>query len=539
MSFFGGYVEGRGSTLIPPLRSRRASATSSTRLSCPCKRRLASKSSGVIFARLISRSSISPLRTSTRGIESEKITQKSVDRIEHGAWNRFAASRSVFPQGPSGGVKGPPARCSESVAVVLRPPRDPVRVKAMNRTQGSASRFPRTAFVIAWCFLAIAAGWGAILRVQVIYPLIPLEYAHMLHAHSHAAFLGWVFNAFVALALRFFVPEEKTVEFRNVFWVMQIAVVGMLLTFPFQGYAAASITFSTLHLAGGATFAWKLLRQNVVTTAARWALRWAIVFLVLSAAGPLALGPMAASGMKGTPWYQFAIYFYLHFQYNGWFIFFLLAAMIQRQQERASAFATAPLIRAIHWLAVGCLLTVVLSAWWMGPTPWMFLVATLGGGAQLVGLLGLFRTRLHVGLFASPIASTLGTLAFCAFALKLALQLASGIPAFADLAMARPVVIGFLHLVFLGVVTPLLIAWAAELAWLRIKRLATAGLSLLLVGAAATELVLFAQPLPSLVMAFGGWLNRPEILAGSALTMAVGTLLLGTGLTAPTPARKT
>jgi len=394
------------------------------------------------------------------------------------------------------------------------------------------------AFVIAWSFLAIAAAWGAILRVQVIYSLIPLEYAHMLHAHSHSAFLGWVFNAFVALALRFFVPAGKTHEFRNVFWVMQIAVVGMLLTFPFQGYAAASITFSTLHLIGGATFAWKLLRQNVVTTGARCALRWAIVFLVLSAAGPLALGPLAASGMKGTPWYQFAIYFYLHFQYNGWFIFFLLAALIQRQQERATSFATAPLIRAIHWLAGGCLLTVVLSAWWMGPTPGMFLVASIGGVAQLVGFFGLLRTRLHVGLFASPIASTLGTIALFAFALKLALQLATGIPAFADLAMARPVVIGFLHLVFLGVVTPLLIGWATELEWLRIKGVASVGLSLLLAGAAATELVLFAQPLPSLMAAVGGWLNRPEILAGSALTMAIGVLLLGAGLTSAKPARK-
>lgn len=394
------------------------------------------------------------------------------------------------------------------------------------------------AFVIAWSFLAIAAAWGAVLRVQVIHPLVPLEYAHMLHAHSHAAFLGWVFNAFIALASQFFVPRGKTHEFRTVFWVMQIAVVGMLVTFPFQGYAAASITFSTLHLAGGATFAWKLLRQDVVTTGTRWALRWAIIFLILSAAGPLALGPLAASGMKGTPWYQFAIYFYLHFQYNGWFIFFLLAALIQRQQERSRAFTPAPLIAAIHWLAGGCLLTVVLSAWWMGPTGWMFIVATLGGVAQLVGFFGLIRTRLHAGRFSSPIAAQLGAIALVAFALKLGLQLISGFPAFADLAMARPVVIGFLHLVFLGVVTPLLIGWATELGWLRIKGAATAGLGLLLLGAATTEVVLFAQALPSLVAALGAWLNRPEILAGSALTMALGVLLLGAGLTSANPARK-
>ncbi len=373
--------------------------------------------------------------------------------------------------------------------------------------------------------------FGAVLRVQVLHPLVSLEYAHLLHAHSHAAFLGWVFNAFVALALRHFVPPEKTHDFRSVFWVMQVAVLGMLLTFPFQGYAAASISFSTLHLIGGATFAWKLMRQGVAVPSARWALRWAIIFLVLSALGPVALGPLAATGMKGTPWYQFAIYCYLHFQYNGWFVFFLLAAILQRQHQAKPQLGPARLLSSIHWLASGCLLTVVLSAWWMGPTRGMFLVATLGGVAQLVGFWGLIRARLHVSLFPSRMGAALGTIALGAFAVKLGLQLASGLPALADLAMARPIVIGFLHLIFLGVVTPLLIAWAVELEWLRIRGAATLGLGLLLLGAVATEVVLFAQPLPVIVATVGAWLNRPEVLAVSAVTMALGVLLLGTGLT--------
>ncbi len=398
----------------------------------------------------------------------------------------------------------------------------------MTESRRSLPSLPRLAFAIAWAFFILAAGFGFLLRLQVFHPVVPLEYAHLLHTHSHAAFLGWVFNAFFGLALRFFVRPENHGNYWMVFFVMQLAAVGMLFTFPFQGYAAASISFSTLHLASGAVFAWKLLRDNVAVAGARTALGWAFVFLLLSAAGPLALGPLAAAGLKGNPWYHFSIYFYLHFQYNGWFVFFLLAVFIQYVSAGAGITASR-VIPAIHWLAAGCLLTVILSAWWMGPTRWMHLVAAAGGIAQLIGFILLVRARPQPPLFHVRVASALALLALAMFALKLALQLGAAWPALADLAMSRPSVIGFLHLVFLGVTTPLLIAWAAELGWLRIRGLAAGGLSLLLAGTFVAEFVLFAQPLAPLNTLLGPWLHQPEVLAASALTMWAGVLMLSAG----------
>jgi hypothetical protein len=400
----------------------------------------------------------------------------------------------------------------------------------MTESRRSLPSLPRLAFAIAWVFFVLAAGFGFLLRLQVVHPVVPLEYAHLLHTHSHAAFLGWVFNAFFGLALHFFVRPENHRNYWVVFLIMQLAAVGMLFTFPFQGYAAASISFSTLHLASGAVFAWKLLRGNVAVAGARTALGWAFVFLLLSAAGPLALGPLAAAGLKGNPWYHFSIYFYLHFQYNGWFVFFLLAVFIQHLSASSGAgIAAARVIPAVHWLAAGCVLTVILSAWWMGPTGWMYFVAGAGGIAQLIGFILLVRARPQTPLFHVRVASALALLALILFALKLGLQLGAAWPALADLAMARPSVIGFLHLVFLGVITPLLIACAAELGWLRIRGFATGGLGLLLAGTFVAEFVLFAQPLPLANTLLGPWLHRPEVLALSALTMWLGVLMLTAG----------
>ncbi len=398
----------------------------------------------------------------------------------------------------------------------------------MTESRRSPPPLPRLAFAIAWAFFILAAGFGFLLRLQVFHPVVPLEYAHLLHTHSHAAFLGWVFNAFFGLALRFFVRPENHRSYWAVFLVMQLAAVGMLFTFPFQGYAAASISFSTLHLASGAVFAWKLLRDNVAAAGARTALGWAFVFLLISAAGPLALGPLAAAGLKGNPWYHFSIYFYLHFQYNGWFIFFLLAVFIQHVSTGAGI-AASRVVPAVHWLAAGCLLTVILSAWWMGPTGWMHLVAAVGGTAQLIGFALFVRARPQRPVFHARVASALAVLAIVMFALKLALQLGAAWPALADLAMSRPAVIGFLHLIFLGVTTPLLIAWAAELGWLRIRGVAAAGLTLLLAGTFTAEIVLFAQPLPILNTLIGPWLHQPEVLAASALAMWAGVLTLTAG----------
>lgn len=77
-----------------------------------------------------------------------------------------------------------------------------------------------------------------------------VNFKYFLHAHSHTAFLGWIFNAFYAVFIVAFVPAQKQTSFsyRLLFWLLQVAVLGMLFSFPVQGYAAVSITFSTLHI---------------------------------------------------------------------------------------------------------------------------------------------------------------------------------------------------------------------------------------------------------------------------------------------------
>ena len=57
-------------------------------------------------------------------------------------------------------------------------------------------------------FFATSAVLGAFLRFLTVHPIAGFNYGHLLHTHSHLAFLGWVFNAFFAIALQWFVPPD-------------------------------------------------------------------------------------------------------------------------------------------------------------------------------------------------------------------------------------------------------------------------------------------------------------------------------------------
>ncbi len=394
-----------------------------------------------------------------------------------------------------------------------------------DETTGARASAARRAFVVAGWFLMVLAGLGALLRLQTVRPVAGVNYAHVLHAHSHVAFLGWVFNAFFALALRCFVVDVDVRRFWRLFVVLQIAVVGMLLAYPVQGYDAVSIAFSTLHMVCSAVFAWWLWRRNRATPVARSHLRVALVFMVASGLGPLALGPLAALGLRDSPGYLLAIYFYLHCQYNGWFLFFLQALAFQdaSQAREMPTRNTADARRALGWLGTGAVLTLALSTLWLHPPVWVYVIAALGGAAQLVGCFYLVRSlRGRGGRFHGP-ARWLGGLALAGFLLKHLLQAASAWPALEPWVNHRFTVIAFLHLVFLGVVTPLLLAWGLRLGWLRDGLRLRVGLVVFFAGALATEVVLVSAPM-GLVCP-----RLPETLLAAALALFSGAMLIGGG----------
>ena len=295
---------------------------------------------------------------------------------------------------------------------------------------------------------------GVLLRAVPVFGPVYFSYKNILHGHSHFAFGGWVSPLLVWMILNSFPDVRRNISFvhwRNVILVLLVSAYGMLVTFPFQGYAPASILFSTLSMAG--TFylsfiLWKALRYQTNTSALL--LKGAAFFLVISAIGPLATIPIVASGNSGTPLYYNAIYTYLHFQYNGWFVFAIMATLYKRLENgKLNRYGNFVYVA----LFISCLLTLPLSFLWNKPSVIYNIVGAAGALLQAVAVILFLKDQVRVKE-SEPFLRKMHVVVFSVLVVKCMLQLASAVPSVATLVNSnRALIIAYLHMVLLGFVS--------------------------------------------------------------------------------------
>lgn len=391
----------------------------------------------------------------------------------------------------------------------------------------------RTLANIVLLNLFIVASAGLLLRFFFIYPIPRFNFQYVLHAHSHFAFSGW---GFIALFIAFhdaFIPlqAKERKAYKRIFILGLVAAYGMLFSFPFDGYAFVSISFSTLYILVSYWFGWrfykdaKTIREHPVSM--RFA-RTAIFFLVISSIGPFAMGPVMSAGKAGTPLYYNAIYFYLHFQYNGWFIFGIFALFFKWMEQKNISFHPGKALWFYRLMLWSSVLTFLLSILWSKPGSIFYYIGGLGGMLQVLAILPLWRSirpcksRLLIEIH--PINKMTGIFITIFLVLKLLLQSFSAFPWVVQWTLtARSLVIGYLHLVLLGIFTLFLLAWFFQKGFLVINKLTYYGLLAFLAGILLTELFLFAQSMMilngSFIPQFNQWMFMLTILlpAGSGL----------------------
>lgn len=381
---------------------------------------------------------------------------------------------------------------------------------------------------ILLCFgnFLIAATLGLLLRSLYVFPTTGFDFKFLTHAHSHTAMLGWVY-----LSIQFFVVslliKQPTPKYKRLFWITQIAVIGMLLSFPFQGYAAVSISFSTLHILCSYFLASYCLKEIKAINPANRFMRWAFYFMVFSTIGVWCLGPTVTQLGKASPFYQLAIQFFLHFQFNGWFLFAVLSILL-----RILKIQNSPLINKLLALGIlSTLLTFAFPASWYIDVDILFWINTLGVALQLVMLyflIKLLRAPLKNYLSnQSLIVQHLYCFAVLCFALKVISQIFSCIPFIATQAhLYRNLVIGFIHLFMLGIISSLLFAYFHRSLKISKPLYFQWGSYLFLAGITATEILLFTQ---GLLYISGFQLGIPHyylLLFIASIPLVLGLMLL-------------
>ena len=274
----------------------------------------------------------------------------------------------------------------------------------------------------------------------------------------------------------------------------------MLLSFPIQGYALISITFSTMHIICSYVFAWwfwKDLKES--KTFSTKMIKTALVFMVFSTIGVWAMGPLMTSSLRGSAWYYMAVQFYIHFQFNGWFIFAILAIFFTILEKQKILLKRRLLPIFYLFIVVSCFLTYALAVAWAKPLFPVFLINSTGVLFQLTALTFFLliiwdSKRLILASFPGIKGILLRT-AFFSFVVKILAQTFVVLPFFAKVAYTiRNYVIGFIHLILLGAVTCFILAYALEQNQLSMQsRLSKVGLWVIIAGFILSEFVLFLQ----------------------------------------------
>ena len=180
---------------------------------------------------------------------------------------------------------------------------------------------------ISLFFLFLVALIGTLLRSSG-FVSIPLEYANLVHAHSHVAFQGWVYTIMLLLLTNSFLSKDQINKGRYAlqFKLTVVIVFGVLISFSLQGYAFYSIVFSTLFQLLNYWFIYRFLKdtKEVKNAISLRFVKTGLWLGLLSTIMPFGIGILSAKGLSGTEAYQSLVYTFLHLQYNGWFLFVIM-----------------------------------------------------------------------------------------------------------------------------------------------------------------------------------------------------------------------
>jgi hypothetical protein len=378
---------------------------------------------------------------------------------------------------------------------------------------------------------------GVILRYKIAFSLPFIDQKFLLHAHSHFAFAGWISQVLMAFIIKYLYDKDVNIQMQKYQWMLWANIVsayGMLFSFPLEGYGTVSIIFSTLSIFVSYAFAffiWKDLNKLKTKCVSHYWFKAALAFNAISSLGAFSLAFMMATKTVQTNFYLAAIYFFLHFQYNGWFFFACmgLALAYMTSKNIAPSIKTS---KTIFWLFfIAAIPAYFLSALWLPIPQWIYVMVVFAAAIQCVGfilLIKYFLNHKNILNVLSKQTKVLWVLTLLALGIKLTLQMISVVPSLSILTVGfRPIVIAYLHLVLLGVITIFLIGYFTAINPVHNKRFFK-GVTVFVTGIIVNEILLMIQGITGLTYTNVPYIN--EMLFVAALIMFSGLFILNASL---------
>ncbi len=298
-----------------------------------------------------------------------------------------------------------------------------------------------------------------------------INYNHLLEAHSHFTFGGWVTLVLMTLFVYELLPESfgKRPIYQWLLGSIAICAWGMMAAYAVQGHGTISIILSLCFVFLTCLFGWVFIRDLIGGNQASCIKILAItslVCLILSSGGVIGITYIYFTKSFDAVFYRDALFTYLHFQYNGFFTLAIFALLFNFIYKRTSVKAKRLIYRFSLALCISIIPSLFLTYLWKDPGNWLRVVAIVGSILLLLSfylfiicvlsLRTIYREEKKVVRF-------LLVLSMGSFMLKTFLQCFTIFPVIANTIFGnRPVIMGFLHLVFLGFVTVFILAYFIE-----------------------------------------------------------------------------
>lgn len=396
--------------------------------------------------------------------------------------------------------------------------------------------FPTYAWIkialINFCVVALA---GVTLRYKINFDLRVVNQKHLLYAHSNFAFVGWVTIILMVLMIEHISNYNVVTNYKKYHWLLIancFTAYGMFVSFIVQGYDFYSILFLSAGILLSYFFIVWMWRDLNKAEEKSYSTMWYKAGLVIwgfSSLGAILLAYLMANNILIQDLYFASVYFFLHFQYNGWFLFVCFGLLFSFLFQKGFLPSVVISKKLFLILAITVVPAFFLSILWLKLPPVLQWIANITGILQLVVLL--FFVRIF-SLFKKSGRQTLSyntrilwMLASIAFILKIVLQTLSIFPYLSNYAFGfRPVVIGYLHLSFLGIISFFILGYINQLFHLRQRQLSVAGVFMFIAGVLIQEVILMFQGLEA--MNFSPLPHANILLFYCAILIALGLILI-------------
>jgi hypothetical protein len=381
--------------------------------------------------------------------------------------------------------------------------------------------------------LCIVALLGVLMRSKMIFDMPWIDYNRLVDTHGHFAFSGWVTLALITLMI-YELPGnlyQKKI-YGYLLWAIVLCSWITLVTGPFEHLKFIADAISMLYIVVTYVLAWVFIRDILKSYAGR-AVKLlsvsAMLSLVLSSGGALMLAYLFSVKSLNAVLYRDALFGYLHLNYNGFFTLAVFALIFNKVVPHASAKANKSIFIFSWLLCLSVLPSMFLTFLWHKVSLGLRIVPGIGSALLILTFVWFIiccAELVKEFKLVKPSIRFVVVLALAAFAIKISMQSLTFFDTINVLVFGnRPMIMGFLHLVFLGFVTLFLIAYFVQKGILVSKSVLTEiAVIVFTIAVLINETLLMLQGLGSMFIVSSPLFSW--YLWGAGLLLLAGSLLI-------------